>query len=228
MTNTILKAETRKVVGRKVKKLRKEGFIPANIYGKKVKSQAILVEAKEFDKVFKSVGETSLLELQLGKEKRAVLIRKVQKNPIGENTLHIDFQQVDLKEKITAEIPVEITGESPAEKQGLGTMVQQVDEIEAQALPSDLPDKFEIDVSGLTEVDQAIYIKDIKIDKSKVTITDDPEKIVVKVEPPTVEEEPEVVAPPAEGEVPAEGAQVPAEDEEIKDQGKSTAEDNAK
>ena len=228
MTNPILKGEPRKIVGRKVKKLRGEGLIPANIFGKKIKSHSVSVDAKEFEKIFKSAGETSLLELQLGKDKRAVLIRNVQRNPVGENILHIDFQQVDLKEKITADIPVEIIGESPAEKQGLGTMVQQVDEIEAEALPADLPDKFEIDVSALTEVDQAIYIKDIKVNKSKVTITDDPEKIVVKIEPPTAVEEPEVVAPAAEGEVPVEGGEVPVSGEENKEEGQKPAEDKAK
>ncbi len=210
-----LKASPRKVVGRKVKKLRREGIIPANIFGKKVKSSAISIDANEFEKLFKEAGETTLVDLELGKTAKAVLIRNVQVHPVDGQILHVDFQEVDLKAKVTAQIPVEIVGESPAEKQGLGTVVQHTDEIEVEALPTELPEKFEVSASELTEVDQTIYIKDIKVDKSKVEIKDDLEKIVAKVEPLRKEEE--VAAPaPVEGEVPAEGAEAAKEGEEPK------------
>jgi large subunit ribosomal protein L25 len=123
--------------------------------------------------------------------------------------IHVNFLQVDLKEKVEAEVPVELVGESPAEKQSLGTVVQYLNEIKVEALPTDLPEKFEVDTSELAEVDQAIYIKDLKYDKSKVEVKNDPEEIVVKVEPPQKEEVVEVtpvVAVGAEGAVPAEGA----------------------
>jgi len=173
---------------------------------------------KDFEEVFKKAGETSLVTLVLknGKsEERAVLISNVQKDPVSEAPIHIDFRQVDLKEKVTAEVPVELKGESPAEKTSVGTVVQYIDKIEVEALPGDLPEKFVVDIAALSEVDQAIFVKDLEIDKAKVTLKVDPEEIVVKVEPPQKEEE---VAPPAaevpvEGEVPAEGgAEVPAEE----------------
>ena len=139
------------------------------------------------------------------------MVSNLQIDPVTSDYIHVDFRQVDLTEKITAKVPIEVLGESPAEKQNIGTVVQQLSEIEVSALPTDLPEKIEIDATILTEVDQAIYVKDLKIDK-KVTVKTDPESIVVKVEPPIKEEVVEVVAP-VEGEVPVEGV-VPAEGEQ--------------
>jgi large subunit ribosomal protein L25 len=218
MDKQVLTAQIRKTIGRKVKTLRKEGVIPANVYGKKVKSQAIQVALPEFKKVFEEVGETGLVTLKIEGAKgedRAVLVSNVQYDPVSDLPVHIDFRQVDLKEKVTAEVMVEVTGVSPAEKGGVGTVVKYIDEIEVEALPTDLPEKFMIDISTLTEVDQAVYAKDLSYDKSKVEVKIDPDTIIVKVEPPQKEE---VVAPPVEevpveGEVPAEG-EVPVEGEE--------------
>jgi large subunit ribosomal protein L25 len=205
MPKTILKADKRTIEGRKVKNLRKEGIIPGNISGKKVKSQAVQVNLKEFEKIYKEAGETGLLTLALGNEERPVLIHNLQVHPITDEPVHIDFLQVDLKEKVEADIPVELIGESPAEKQSIGTVVQHINEIKVEALPTDLPEKFEVDISALSEVDQSIMVKDLKYDKSKVDIKTDLEEIVAKVEPPQKEEVVEAPAP-AEGEVPAEGS----------------------
>jgi large subunit ribosomal protein L25 len=202
-----LKADLRKLKGRKIKNLRLEGILPANISGKKIKSEAVQVNLKDFKKTFSKIGETGLLELKLGNEVRHVLIHNIQKNPVSNEYVHADFLQVDLKEKVEAEVPVELSGESPAEKQGIGTVVQYLNEIKVEALPTDLPEKFVVDVSTLAEIDQAVFIKDLIVDRAKVDVKDGAEEIVVKVEPPQKIEE---VAPPApvEGEVPAEGAEV--------------------
>lgn len=213
-----LKSTKRDEFGRKVKRLRKKGLIPANIFGKKIKSEAVTVDNKEFTQVFEKAGETQIIDLN-GKP---VLVSSLQIDPVSSEYLHIDFRQVDLTEKISAKVPVEVIGESPAEKQKLGTIVQQLSEIEVEALPADLPEKIEVDSSVLTEVDQTIFVKDLKIDK-KVTILTDSESIVVKVEPPQKEEVVETPvavegeAPaegtaPAEGEAPVEGEAKPAED----------------
>jgi large subunit ribosomal protein L25 len=195
-------------MGRKVKNLRKEGLLPGNVYGKKVKSEPIQVVLKDFEKAYKEVGETGLLTLQVGKKERPVLVHNLQLNPVTEAPVHVDFLQVDLKEKVEAEVPVELSGESPAEKQAIGTVVQYINEIKVEALPTELPEKFLVDVGGLAEVDQAILVKDIKVDRKKVDIKNGAEEIVFKVEPPQKEE---VVAPPPapEGEVPAEGVVPP-------------------
>src|SRR3989344_552352 len=211
MDKKILKAEKRNVFGRKVKTLRKEGILPANVYGKKVKSEGVRVNKKGFGEVFKETGETGLIELQIGKDKKAVLVHNVQSDPVEDTIVHIDFLQVDLKQKVSADIPVELVGESPAEKQGLGTMVQYIDEVEIEALPTDLPEKFEVDVSGLAEVDQFISVGDLKFDKSKIKMENDPEQIIVKIEPLRKEEE--ELPPPAEEAPEGEGDAVGEEQE---------------
>ncbi len=208
MDKKILNADLRTVTGRKVKRLRLTGVVPANIFGKKIKSEAIQVNLKEFQTLYKEVGDTGLITLAVGKDEKPVLVHHIQLNPMTDEILHVDLLQVDLKEKVEAEVPVEIVGESPAEKQSLGTVVQYLNAVRVEALPTDLPEKFEVDTSELSEVDQAIYVKDIKVDRSKVEIKNDSEEIVVKVEPPQKEEvvETPIVPVGAEGAVPAEGA----------------------
>lgn len=204
MDKLTLKAQKRTITGRKVKGLRQQGKLPANIYGKKVKSEAVEVAFADFEDVFGKVGETGLVELIIDGKKRPVLVHNVQMDPVSDTPIHADFLQVDLKEKVTAEVPVELVGEAPAEKQGLGTLVQYIDEIEVEALPGDLPEKFEVDLTKLSEVDAAIQIKDIKVAKEKVDIKNNQEDIIVKIEPLRKEEE--VPAAP-EAEAAAEGAE---------------------
>lgn len=229
MSSPTLKAEIRKITGRKVKNLRKDGILPANIYGKKIKSQAIQINTSDLTKIHKEVGETGLLEIELGKDKRPVLIHNLQRNPVTDDPIHVDFLQVDLKEKVTAKVPVELAGESPAEKQGLGTVVLYVNEVEVKALPGDLPEKFVVDSSKLEEVDQSVLVKDLPIDRKKVEVVTTADTIVAKVEPPQKIEE---VAPaaPAEGEVPAEGeataeGEAPAEGAPVEGQGEEKKEE---
>lgn len=195
MNKLILKSEKRDVFGRKVKLLRRKGLIPANIFGKGIKSEAISVDSKEFKDIYAKAGETQIISL----DNRPVLVSNMSIHPLSQEILHVDFRQVDLKEKITANVPVEIVGESDAEKQGLGTIVQQIDEVEVEALPTDLPEKIEVNIEGLMEVDQAIYIKDLKFG-GDVEVKVDPELIVVKLEAPQVEEE--VVSEEAEAATP--------------------------
>jgi large subunit ribosomal protein L25 len=198
MKKLSLKVEKRKVFGRKVKKLRQEGVIPANIYGRNVKSEAVEVNSVDFSKVYKDAGETQVVYLELGGEKRPVLIHNVQKNPVTGELVHVDFLQIDLKEKVTASIGVVGVGESPAEKQGLGTIVFYTDEIEVEALPTDLPEKLEVDLSSIKEINQVILVKDLNIDMSKINVRTNPDEIVVKLEP--FEEEKEEAAAEVAGE----------------------------
>lgn len=203
MSNHKLKAEERKITGRKVKALRREGLIPANVFGKDLKSYAISVTSESFRKAYQEAGETGIIELEVGKKKNPVLIANVQIHPVSGYTVHVDFRQIDLSKKITATVPVDIIGESPAEKSAIGTVVQQIMELDVEALPADLPEKFEVDVTSLAEVDAAFYVKDLKYDKAKVAIDAEEDQIIVKVEPPQKEV---VVEAPAEAEA-VEGAE---------------------
>lgn len=224
---TTLKLEKRNLLGRKVKTLRKTGILPGNIFGKGVKSLSVQVDLKAFNQVYKDAGETSIITASVDKETttRPLLISEIQVHPVTEEYLHVDFRQVDLTKKITANIPVEIVGETPAASAG-GVLIQILNEIEVEALPTDLPDKFSVDISVLKEIGQSISLKDIKVD-SKVSFTSENlDELVVKVEAPAKEKEPEEVVEeePAEGEEVAEGEKSEekgeAKEDESKEDGK--------
>jgi len=189
MAKLVLEAQERKETGRKVKRLRKQGILPANIYGNKVKSLAISVSLDDFKKIFKEAGETNVIELKIGKDTRPVLIHNLQVDPVSDIPIHADLLQVDLKVKVTAKIPVVLVGESPAEKQGLGIVVQYIDEVEVEALPMDLPEKFELDATKLENIDGQFQVKDLAYEKSKITVSDDPENVIAKIEESKKEEE---------------------------------------
>lgn len=212
--DTILNAQARKITGRKVKTLRKDGLVPGNIYGKNVTSEAVQVKEKEFKGIYKEVGETGIVNLKVGKATKPVLIHNVQIHAVTGEPLHVDFMQVNLKEKVTTAVPVEVVGESPVQKSGLGTVVLLLDELEVESLPTDIPEKFVIDATKLTEVDQTIKVSDLDFDKKKVEVKAEADEIVVKVEPPQKEEV--VVAPtpaPTEGAEAAKEGEAPAEGE---------------
>lgn len=205
-----LKAKERKIVGRKVKKIRKEGLIPANVYGKRVKSQAVSLEKAEFEKVYREVGETRVVQLNIEKEKelRPVLIQNVQFDPLTDFPLHVDLRQIILTEKVVAGIPVELSGEAPAVSQKLGILIQPVSEIEVEALPMDLPEKFVVDISKLANVGDEILVKDLSVDRKKIDLKVEDSLVVAKIEPLAAEEV--VAPPPVEEVVPAE--EKPAEE----------------
>lgn len=205
----LLEAQKREVFGRRIKKLRREGILPANISGKMLKSLAIQVPTKEFEKIHEEVGETGLVSLKVDGKSHPVLIHNIARDPMTDDTLHVDFLQVNLREKVTATVPLEFIGESPIEKSGEGIVVPQIREIEVEALPMDLPEKIVVDITGLAVVGDTIKVADLKVDRSKVELKEeDPERIVVNVEEPAKEEV--VEAPPAE-EVPSEGGAAPGE-----------------
>lgn len=195
-----INASKRSLTGRKVKQLRQAGKLPANIYGKDVKSTAVELGLKEFQAVFKQAGETNVIDLVLDKESkpRPVLISNIQLNPVTDALLHVDFRQVDLTQKVTVSVPLVFKGESPAVIQG-GVLVKVLNEIQIEALPKDLPDNIEIDITGLDSIGQGITVKQLPVDSAKVKVlVDNLEELVVKIESPTKEEEVPAPAPAAE------------------------------
>lgn len=175
-----LTVEKRKILGKKVKKLRKDGFLPANIYGKDVKSVSVQVKLKDFEKIYKEVGETGLLDIEVDGEIRPVLIHNLQIEPVGRTPLHADFYQVNLKEKVKTMVPVIAIGEPKAVVDKVGTLLQTLSEVEVEALPEDLPEKIEINVEPMAVLDEQITIADIKAPKG-VEILSDPSQVIVKI-----------------------------------------------
>ena len=180
MKKYTLTAEVRTLVGRKVKNLRKEGKLPASLYGKHIKSLSLVLSEELFSDVYDKAGETGLIELHVDKEVKPVLVHTVQIDPVSSALLHVELYQVNLKEKVKAKVPVVQVGESPAAAEKLGVLLTLLDEIEVEALPADLPEKIEVDISTLTAVDQEIRVSDLKV-PSEVTILSDIEQGVVKV-----------------------------------------------
>jgi large subunit ribosomal protein L25 len=205
MDRTSIKVEDRKIFGKKVKKLRAEGLVPANIFGKDIKSKAVSVELKEFQKAFKEAGETALIDVKLGSEVYPSLIHNLQRDPKRDFVIHVDFHKVNLKEKITTYVPIVLEGESPVAKSGEGLLLQTLNEIEVECLPTDIPAHIEVDATKLTELGQSVHVKDLKVDKDKVEITNDPEEVVVTVQTAEMkEEEPEPEVSPEDVEATAE------------------------
>ncbi len=189
--------QKREVLGKKIKKLRQQGILPGNIYGKDIPSQAVQVPLKEFEAVYKEVGETGLVDLALDGQTRPVLIKNVFKDSLSDKLLHTDFHQVNLKEKIKAMIPVKTVGEPKAVSEKIGLLMQPTAEIEVEALPTDLPEHFDVNVEALAQIGDQIKVKDLKVE-SGVAILSDPEQVVIKID--------ELVSKEAEAEAAAEAA----------------------
>lgn len=155
-----LSAKIRKVFGKKVKNLRKKGILPAILYGPKIKNLPLQINLKEFKKVFEKVGESTIFELLVGKKKYSVIIHDLQRDPLSNEILHVDFYQPPLAEKIVAKVPLVFKGESMAEKKG-GVLVKNITEIEVEAFPKDLPHEIEVDLSKLKNFEDHIFVKDL-------------------------------------------------------------------
>lgn len=212
MAELTLQAKQREVLGRKVKTLRKEGLVPAHIFGHNVKTSHISVGEEDFEEILKEAGETSIINLKADGQKRPVLIRGVQTHPVTDKILHVDFYQVSLREKVKVEVPLEIIGESLAVEKKRGLLLTPVSEVEVEALPQNLPEKIEVDISVLANVGDAVHVKDLKIDREKIELHAEPELVVATIgelvtkeaEEILAEEEAERVEAVAEEEVPEE------------------------
>ena len=198
MKNPQLTAEKRTVLGKQVKKLRREGILPANIYGKELSSVAVQVKYSDFEPVFKEVGETGLVDIVLDGEKRPVLIKNLQMNYRTYTPLHVDFYQVNLKEKVKSMVPVVIVGEPKAVSEKLGVLLTPLSELEVEALPAELPDNIEVDVAKLANLDEQITVGDLKAPNG-VTILTEAEQVIARIGEMMKEEEP---APVEESQLP--------------------------
>jgi large subunit ribosomal protein L25 len=187
-----LKAENRTLLGKKVKTLRAQGLIPAVIFGNNEDSTPITVNQKEFIGTFKEVGETGLVEIEVGKDTTSVLIRNYTKHSVTGDILHVDMFKVNLKEKTTAIVPIIFEGIPEMVKEGDAILLEILNEIEVECLPMDIPKQFIIDTTVLKDLDAIITVSDLNYDKSKVEILDHEEnEPVAKLDYAVMEEESE-------------------------------------
>lgn len=210
-------AEKREILGKKVRKLRREGILPANIYGADFTSTAVQLPTKDFKKVFDIVHETGLVDVEFAGSTVPVLIKNVQYNPLTDEPVHADFHKVNLKEKITAKIPVIAVGEPKAVTDKIGLLEQPVMEVEVEALPTDLPESLEINVDALAAVDEQLLVSDLQVPTGSTVLTD-PAQVIFKIgELITKEMEEQMAADAAAAEAAAAEAEAPAEGEEKKE-----------
>jgi large subunit ribosomal protein L25 len=183
MATIELPATTREVRGSHNKPLRRQGQVPAVLYGHNVEPRAIVAEARLLHRVWMRAGRTQLVDLTVdGGRAQKVLVREMQLDPRTNRPIHADFFAVNLKEKLTAEVPVVLTGESPAVVDAkVGTLQQLVTTLRVECLPSDLPAQFSVDVSGLTEIDQGVHVREIVLPEGVALVHIDPDELVVKV-----------------------------------------------
>lgn len=203
-----LTAENREVTGRKVKSIRKNGLLPAVVYGHNFKPLNVQVPFKEFEKVYAEAGESTLIYLNVDGKELPTIIHDVVLDPISDKYLHADFYKVKLDEKIKADIQLEFIGEAPAIKSLGGILIKNISQLEVEGFPQDLPHKIEVDISGLIGLNSEILVKDLAI-SPKITIKAKPEEIICLIQEPISEEELK-----AQLETPATGA--PEEVEVIK------------
>lgn len=192
MEKYILEAQEREVIGKKVKALRREGLLPAVIYGSGMEPMPITLNTREVRQTLSSIGANTLVTIKLGKKEHLALVRDIQREVIMRDLLHIDFQAVSLEETITSTVPIVTVGEAPAIKDFDALLINSMDELQIEAKAKDLPDTISVDVSGLLEIGDNIQVKDLVI-PGDVKILDDSEEIVIVVTAPTLMElEPEV------------------------------------
>lgn len=186
-----LNAENRKVLGGGVRKLRRDGYIPAILYGKGQEPLPLQISLKDFNKTFKIAGESTLVYIGVDSQSYPTIIHDVARDPLTNGILHADFYKVRLDEKIKAGVPVVFVGESPAVKDLGGIFVRNVNELEVEALPQNLPHELTIDISVLKNFGDKITVGDLKQSLgslAELTATDD-DAIISAVQEPISEEE---------------------------------------
>ncbi|EKD23866.1 MAG: 50S ribosomal protein L25 [uncultured bacterium] len=158
-----LKAEKREILGGKVSALRKIGLVPAELYGQGSENEHLTINEKEFIKVFKEAGESTVITLVVGGKKTPALIYDVTTDSISDRILHVDFYLVDMAEEITTEVTLDFIGEAPAVKTEGGVLIKSMQEIEVCALPANLPHSIAVDLSMLANIHDSIHVKDLVV-----------------------------------------------------------------
>ena len=215
-----LKVEKRTIIGKRVKVLRREGIIPALLYGPKTEPVPIQCDERELQRVLAWAGGTNLIALRIGDagKPEMTLVSEVQRDSITNDLYHVDFYQVVMTEKVTAEVNIVFVGEPPAVQQSDVMLLQGADSVEVECLPGDLIHSIEVELSDL-EIDDAIYVRDLQV-PDNVAILTDGEELVVKVQylyiPEEEEEEEEewLEVAPEEVEVIAKGKEEVEEEAE--------------
>ncbi|MFQ3684587.1 50S ribosomal protein L25 [Roseiflexus sp.] len=212
-----LSLEPRAVVGKKVKRLRRSGFLPATVYGKGVEPIAVQVDARSFNAIYRRAGRTSLVELHIaGRQPLAAFIHALQRHPVTRDIIHADFRAVDLSREVEVAVPLHVEGESPLVESGEAVLNQVLNTVEIRALPSDIPTHLTVDISGLDAFDKSIHVRDLTLPPGVTLATSGDELIVSLAHARAAEAEEEAAAKetPVEPELVRERRESKEEEEE--------------
>jgi large subunit ribosomal protein L25 len=224
-----LAAEPRVLVGKKVANLRREGRLPAVVYGHGVSSENVSVDAHDFELLRRKAGQNALIDLSVdGKKARPVLVHGVQVHPVNRRPLHVDLFLVRMTEELTVDVPLVAIGTSSAVENLNGTLLHQLESVRIKALPDHLPQSIEYSIEGLVDFDTTVKVSDLTI-PGDVTLLTDLDEVVAKVlasrlqaeEAALEAEEAEAAAEAGEAAEPVEGEAAPAEGDEAPAEGSS-------
>lgn len=178
MEKVTINAEKRSLTGKQVKVLRREGKIPAVIYGKGVESTPIVLDLRDTTNTLAKISSSTILNINLAGKEQPTLVREIQKNYLRNEIIHIDFLAVSLKEKLRTAVGINLVGEAPVLKEFEALIVSGIEHIEVECLPQDLPEAIEVDLSVLKEIGDAVYVKDLPM-PANVQFLTNPEDLVV-------------------------------------------------
>jgi large subunit ribosomal protein L25 len=185
-----LAASHRELTGKAVSRLRREGRLPAVVYGHEQPSTSITLDAHEFDQLRRHSGPNTLIDLSLdGKKAKPVLVHDVQVHRVTRRPIHVDLFLVKMTEELMVDVPLVPTGRSLAIDDHGGTLLQLVESVKVRALPDHLPQSIELPLDALVDFDATVKVSDLAI-PSDVTLVTDPEETAAKVAPPRIEAEP--------------------------------------
>ena len=212
MESETLALSQRSVLGKKVKRLRRQDITPAHMYGSGIEAQALQGDGAALRRLLPRVGTNIPVSVQVeGSDAENIcFVREVQRHPVTEDVLHIDFIRVDVTQTISAEVPITLTGVAPATQQG-GTLLQPLTTLLVEALPMNIPASIEADVSGLDDFEKSIVVSDIAV-AANVTVLTDSDEFVARVSPPRVEVDDFAAAEDEEGVDEAAGGEEAAEE----------------
>jgi large subunit ribosomal protein L25 len=194
MKRPTLSVQPRSVRGKEVAKLRRVGTLPGVVYGVGQESQAIAMDAREFDLLRRQAGRHAVVDLQLdGGKPLPVLLHAIQEHPVSRKAIHIDFLVVNMEEERTIDVPILIVGESDAVEKLGGVLLHLRDSVLVRAKPDDIPSGVELDITSLTDFELTLHASDLQIPDGVTLVTDESEA-VARVQAPRIEEEPETVA----------------------------------
>jgi len=194
MEKIVIQAKPRMVIGKQVKAQRREGRLPAILYGKKIQPIPVSLDYHEASRILPAISSSQLILVDVDGEKHNALIREKQYHPVQGKLVHVDFMVVSLTEKLRADVSIHLEGEAPAVKEFNGVLVTGLEEVEVEALPGDLPERITVDISTLDEIGSAIHVSDLHLPEG-VKILSDLEDMLVLVTAPEVEEVIEAAEP---------------------------------